>query len=282
VILEIFDVEHGACALITTSNGKHVMIDAGHNATTGWRPGTHLRRRGIGMLAKQIITNYDEDHVSGYPDLADNVYIDVLARNPSVTPACIRALKSEDGMGVGIERLVKDIERTFIGGTPAAALEDFGDTHFTMFWNRYGALPGYFIDENNLSLVVFVRCGRHKFIFPGDMEKAGWRNLLTLGSFIAELAGVTHFVASHHGRENGYCEEVLDLCPNIHSVIISDKRCGYQSQETVPLYRAYARGFEYDGGQRRVLTTNRDGHIFFDVSAANGFAGVILGSAIAA
>jgi hypothetical protein len=42
--LEIFDVEHGACALINTSNGKRVMIDCGHNAATNWRPGYHLSR----------------------------------------------------------------------------------------------------------------------------------------------------------------------------------------------------------------------------------------------
>jgi hypothetical protein len=40
MFLEVFDVEHGACALITTSNGKRVMIDCGHNAATNWRPGS--------------------------------------------------------------------------------------------------------------------------------------------------------------------------------------------------------------------------------------------------
>lgn len=79
MILEIFDVEHGACALITTSNGKRIMIDCGHNATTGWRPGTMLRSRTVSYLDRLYITNYDEDHVSGFPNLADNVYVGALS-----------------------------------------------------------------------------------------------------------------------------------------------------------------------------------------------------------
>jgi hypothetical protein len=51
-----------------------------------------------------------EDHVSGYPNLANNVSIGALFRNPSVQPATIRHLKSADGMGSGIKRLVWSLE----------------------------------------------------------------------------------------------------------------------------------------------------------------------------
>lgn len=223
--LDVFDVEHGACALITTSNGRRVMIDSGHNSTTGWRPGTYLRSVGIGRLDRVYVTNFDEDHVSGYPNLLENISIGALYRNPSVAPAAVRWLKAEDGMGVGIERLVFSVEHIFTGGPPPA-VEDYGDTSFSVYWNQYGTPPVGVYDENNLSLVVFVTCGQHKFIFPGDMEKAGWRQLLRNQAFVAELRGVNVFVASHHGRENGYCEDVLNLCPGIEVIIISDKKMG--------------------------------------------------------
>jgi beta-lactamase superfamily II metal-dependent hydrolase len=276
MFLEIFDVEHGACALITTSNGKRAMIDCGHNVTTGWKPGNALRAHNINVLDRLFVTNYDEDHVSGYPNLMDNVRIGTLYRNPSVPPATIRLLKTEDGMGAGIERLVLSIEHVFTGGSPPA-IEDYGDTTFSLYWNSYGVFGG-FTDENNLSLVVFVTCGQHKFIFPGDMEKEGWRQLLRNPAFVAELRGVNVFVASHHGRENGYCEEVLDLCPGIEVVIISDKMKGFQSQETVDRYRSYARGMNYNGEIRRVLTTRRDKRMFFGVPFV-GPANVLLGVA---
>jgi beta-lactamase superfamily II metal-dependent hydrolase len=278
--LEIFDVEHGACALISTSNGKRVMIDCGHNATTNWRPGSALIARGIYWLDRLYVTNFDEDHVSGYPNLIDNVSIGTLYRNPSVAPAIIRYLKTENGMGAGIERLVLSMEHRFTGGPPPA-IEDYGDTSFSVYWSNYGVygvLGGGFTDANNLSLVVFVTCGQHKFVFPGDMEKEGWQQLLQNDAFVAELRGVNVFVASHHGRENGYCEEVLNLCPGIEVVIISDKKMGYQSQETVDRYRGYARGFNYYGDIRHVLTTRRDGCMHFSVPDW-GMANVKLGLA---
>ena len=146
-----------------------------------------------------------------------------------MTAPGIKFLKTEDGMGVGIDALVHDIKHVFNGGAPGP--EDLGDTAFSLYWNTPGLPP--FDKENNLSLVVFFSCGPHKIIFPGDMEVEGWRRLLFNPAFVRELASVTFFVASHHGRRNGYCEEVLDLCPLIQAVIISDKAKGYQSQETV-------------------------------------------------
>jgi hypothetical protein len=38
--LTIFNVEHGACALLDCDNGSQIMIDAGHNAATGWSQAT--------------------------------------------------------------------------------------------------------------------------------------------------------------------------------------------------------------------------------------------------
>ena len=82
------------------------MIDCGHNATTGWKPGTYLRGQNIHLLDMLAVTNYDEDHASAAADLFDNVDVRWLTRNISVAGPTIRSLKSEDGMGPGIQRLV--------------------------------------------------------------------------------------------------------------------------------------------------------------------------------
>ena len=120
MILEIFDVEHGACALVTTSNGRRIMIDCGHNATTNWRPGTFLAgaRKSPGWTNSSSQTTM-RTTLSGYPDLLGKIAIDVLVRNPSVLPGTIRFLKTEDGMGNGIDLLVRSIEGVFTGGAPA-------------------------------------------------------------------------------------------------------------------------------------------------------------------
>lgn len=263
--LEIFNVEHGACALVHTSNGKLAMIDCGHNATTGWMPGDLLARRNVTTLDRLFVTNYDEDHVSGYRNLKHRVFVNILTRNSRVSPATIRQLKSEDGMGLGIEALLQDVSGTFTGDLVPADL-DFGDTKFETFSNGYGPPPFGFNDENNLSLVIFVSVGTHRIIFPGDLEKAGWRAMLRDQHFVELLRGVNVFVASHHGRENGYCPEVFDMCaPEI--VVISDQSHQYQSQETVDSYRSHTRGMTYNGRPRHVLTTRRDGYMAFDFPA---------------
>jgi beta-lactamase superfamily II metal-dependent hydrolase len=276
MFLEVFDVEHGACALITTSNRKRVMIDCGHNATTGWKPSITLIARGIWSLDQLIISNYDEDHVSDFPGLVRLINIKVLARNGSVSTALLRSLKSEDGMDKGIAHLCYCIGNMFNGGAPTVVDTNYGDTSFAFFRNSPGIPPFGFDDENNLSLVTFVTCGAHRFIFPGDMEKGGWRVLLQDPIFRVYLNGVTNFVASHHGRANGYHEELMNLCPNIQAVIISDQKMGFQSQETINDYRKHAKGFWINGGKRRVLTTRRDGYMTFDVSPVIGICSVNL------
>jgi len=280
MILEIFDVEHGACALITTSNGKRVMIDCGDNSTTGWKPDVELIARGIWSIEKLIVSNYDEVHASGFPDLNRHIRIGAIVGNMSVSPADIRFLKSDDGMSTGIAHLVHALEHDFANVAPFDG--DFGDTSFAFFRNTPGIPPFGFDDENNLSLVTFVNCGAHRFIFPGDIEKEGWRALLKNPLVMSYLSRVTFFVASHHGRVNGYLKEVMDLCPNIRAVIISDKKIGYQSQETVDDYRRHTTGcLMGDDTVRHVFTTRRDGYMCFRVPPGSNWAYIMLEEALA-
>ncbi len=44
-------------------------------------------------------------------------------------------------------------------------------------------------------MVNYITCGHHKIIFHGDMEKAGWLQLLRDTNLVRELQGVKMFVA---------------------------------------------------------------------------------------
>ena len=115
-------------------------------------------------------------------------------------------------------------------------------------------------DTNNLSLVVFVHYDGMGIVFPGDIEKAGWQQLLKNQGFRENLTGVNIFVASHHGRSNGYCEEVFIYCkPDI--VIISDEEIRYDTQDVD--YGKHAKGLPWNNTaeKRYVLTTRSDGQI---------------------
>lgn len=268
MILNIFDVEHGACALLTCDNNARTMIDCGHNGSTGWRPGTHLRSQGITQLERLIVTNYDEDHVSGIANLLDNVNVQWLTRNPSVSAGAIRYLKSEDGMGAGIERLVYAIENTFTGSIgPSSPMPHFQGLTVTTFNNT----PQQFDDENNLSLVTHLKCHNVGFLFPGDLERAGWLELLKRPDFQAVLRDTHVLIAPHHGRESGCCEEAFNYL-NPFYVIISDKGYAHETQETLGFYRRFTKGGPFrTEGTRHILTTRNDGTINFYISASGWY-----------
>ncbi len=258
--LKIFDVQHGACALLTCDNGTRLMIDCGHNGETGWRPGNYLRERNISRLDMLAITNYDEDHASGLVNLRQKVEIGLLLRNKSVSPETLRYLKSEDGIGSGIDELAKMASTYTAAPTPESPSPVFQGVVRSVYYNDYPQ----FDDENNLSMVLFLTINGIKFAFPGDLEKAGWKALLNNSLFQKDIGTTDVLIASHHGRENGICEDIFDKygCKPWF-VVISDKGYAYDTQETVPYYRSKCKGAEIGGRLRRVFTTRADGCIRF-------------------
>lgn len=108
--LEIFDVQHGQCALLSSDARAHMLIDCGSNGSTGWRPSFELQWRDIGFLDELMITNYDEDHACDLVGVRRAASIGILTRNPTVSGADFYRLKSGGGMGAGIEALAEMTE----------------------------------------------------------------------------------------------------------------------------------------------------------------------------
>ena len=255
--LQIFDVEHGACALLTSDNNSRVMFDCGHNATTGWAAGSYLTCVGGNNLEMLVITNYDEDHVSGLSNLRASVSIGRLWRNKTVTPDILKKLKSEDGMGDGIDELV-DMANIYTGD---GGFPQFPGVEYQAFHLNYPE----FDDENNLSFVVHLMLNGVGFLFPGDLEKNGWEALLARNAkFCAAVANTSVLIAPHHGRESGiYPELFTNYRCNPYWVVISDKGYIYETQNTVPFYSSHAKGASFRDEERKVITTRNDGEVSF-------------------
>jgi beta-lactamase superfamily II metal-dependent hydrolase len=214
------------------------------------------------MLA---ITNYDEDHASASANLFDKIDVRWLWRNKSVSGSTLKSLKSDTGMGPGIDRLVHEIDHVFTGDGTSAQPTFQGLTQRTVFYNNYPT----FDDENNLSMAIFLRCHETGIMFTGDLEKAGFAELLKRQDFRDALRGTHVYVASHHGRESGCSDDVAALLTNVFYVIISDKGYQHDTQETLPFYRQIAKGGPFRGDTRRVLTTRRDGRVGFALNSGN-------------
>jgi beta-lactamase superfamily II metal-dependent hydrolase len=259
--LTIFDVDNGACALLESDNGARLMIDCGHNATNDWYPGKYLESRGIDRLDLLAITNYDENHLSGLRDLLDRVRVDALWRNESVSPAMLPRLKTEDGMGSGIATLVRMATGFIANKAPQPRFEGLERAGFC---NEYPA----FDDENNLSLVVELRCSGLCFLFAGDLGRAGWLALLRGNpAFRTAVARTDVLIASHQGRESGICPEIFENhgCKPFF-VVFSGKGGGPEIRETMDYYHRKSKGTYFGNDIRHVLTTHSDGAIQFQIS----------------
>jgi beta-lactamase superfamily II metal-dependent hydrolase len=265
--LQIFNVDHGACALFTvpTPGGRHhVLIDCGHSADyqgAAWYPGSQLRSQGITHLDLLLITNYDEDHMSGARNLREQgISVAQIFGNPTVSPATIRHLKEENGMGVGTEVIVTSLSERLARNEPQY-LPQVPGLEITCFFNPWP----FWTDENNLSVVSYLSYRGTNFLFTGDMERKGMLNLLANENFSNLLPSVHVLMAPHHGRENGRCPEMFDAhgCrPQV--ILISDCAKRHQSQETSTFYGSKAIGIPFRKQTRRtVLTTRNDGYMKF-------------------
>ena len=259
--IRIFDVEHGFCAYVIADNHNVMLIDCGYNHSTGFRPSSYLPANRCSGIERLIISNYDEDHLSDLPNLRERLPIQVLRRNKSITADELRRLKLSTGpIQPGTNALLE-----MIGNYTSDVTDppDFAGLEITTFYNSYPE----FQDTNNLSLVTFMDYRDVHIIFPGDLEGPGWRRLLQGQSFRECLSRVNLFVASHHGRESGYCEEVFNYCqPEL--VIISDASIHYDTQETE--YRRHCRGISWGDNRRYVLTTRADGMITISQQSGEG------------
>lgn len=269
--IDIHDVDHGGCTVITGPAGHRLMLDCGLCSDRPWYPSIAYRGGRIDTL---MLMNLDEDHCEDLPHLWRDCPIGGLVTNPTIDGRALRSMKAECGMRAGVAAATSILERLgtgFLGGWS----HDLGGVAWHVFWNRHAV---DFTDSNNLSLAAFVRFGPFTILFGGDLERPGWRQLLKNPAFRAKLATTTVYVASHHGRENGCCDEIFDIChPEL--IIFSDGRKQYGTQETRDWYARRTRGipdFGRPGGLlrqplRKVMTTRRDGTITIEVGTDGSF-----------
>lgn len=278
--VRVEDVEHGCCVMLQhvtkvglkqEVGGRLAMIDSGSSAD--FKPSTAIKAMGRDKLDYLFITNADQDHMSDLKGLKDaGIEVVTLLRNPTYTGEEMRRIKLVSGPLSNDAMWYVNALSTYTDNVTAPFNTSMSGITYKAFYNSYGSGYGQFKDTNNLSFATFVKYANFKMLFPGDLEKAGWTALLQRAEFRAELAGTDVLMASHHGRESGYCEDIFNyFTPSC--VVISDKPIVHKTQQMVPDYRKVVR---QSGVQvrttmkdRHVLTTRRDGWIVFDVDDQN-------------
>jgi beta-lactamase superfamily II metal-dependent hydrolase len=254
----VLNVGHGFCAYAAADNGNIMMFDCGHQTEPSFRPSEFLRQRRVSTIHRLFITNYDEDHISDLPGIRRGLHVQILHRNKSISVDQLRRLKLQGGpISAAMESLL-DMMSSYT--SPVTDEPPFPRISWESFHAQFGI---DFDDTNNISLVTFLQCGNLNVLIPGDLERPGWLHHLRQPRFRELLGKVNVFVASHHGREGGYCREVFDYCrPAV--IVFSDSPIVHGTQETANRYASHAQGTQFNGETRYVLSTRSDGDFWWD------------------
>jgi beta-lactamase superfamily II metal-dependent hydrolase len=245
-------------------NSNLMLFDCGHKSEPEFRPSTYLRSLGQGSVEYLFISNFDEDHISDLHNVRELLDVKSLVKNPTISADQLRDLKLEQSgeISTAMESMLS-MMTTYTGG-PLNPAPSFPNVSYTTFRNAHPFGNG--TDTNNISLVTFLTIGQTTIFIPGDLEVAGWHELLQNPDFAQRLRTINIFVASHHGRQNGYCPEVFtehNCRPNV--IVFSDSNIVHATQEMTAIYANWATGITHNGQNRSVLTTRNDGSISWDL-----------------
>lgn len=250
----LFNVGHGFCAYATTPGTANLLFDCGYDADLQFYPSRYFKDRGIKHIGELVLSHFDQDHVANINSIREAVNIQSIRRNRSVPVDFIRGEKQRVGQITAAMETALHMHQDWT--EDLAVPLNYGGVKITAFSNPYPI----FTDMNNLSLVTFLQYDGCGIVIPGDLEGAGWRELLKQNSFRQCLRETNIFIASHHGRNEGYCEDVFEYC-SPHIILLSDKSIVHDSQEHDYAKHASGVRWEAEGTTRYVLTTRNDGHI---------------------
>ena len=263
----IFDVEHGFCAFVRSPNGYGLLIDCGRSE--GFSPVKYILQNEISSLrkfngfnlAQFILTHPHDDHLNDVEALARDLRPAIMVRQKTYDWEEVKSgspLRGEYGNLDMFSAWQESYDRRI--GSP-----DWGmklENHWLTPQRAKELDEAKFV--NNSSIVTVIEYNGFKAVFPGDLEEAGWRELLRDPSFVNSIRGATLFVASHHGHSSGYCGEIFEVMGKPVCNVVS-ARAGDDHVSRAYSSLENAEGFDYEGGTRRMFSTRNDGSIFVEV-----------------
>lgn len=210
------------------------------------------------VLGNLTITNYDHDHFFGLPHLIQKMHIQTVSLAKNISSDELKNIKTEITEALKHLCFLKD---TYIHPVPDN-IPPYNKHLYSLTQYELGSET---INTNHLSQLVFVEYGGSKICIAGDLERFAWEKILLNQEIQKHLSETNVVVAAHHGRDNGYHENVFLHCINPECIVISDKDIMHDTQDSMAnIYAKHVKTGIYFNGKippRKVLTTRSDGHL---------------------
>jgi len=228
-----FDVSNGNCAIVVGKNGNSIMMDCGSHgeklcpvdgilklkATGQWLE--HMQDFERYPLTKLVVSHPDIDHLRN----SEKVYLHLrpkMLHRRKLGDYPTQLLATNDDSFKAYKSNFCDVYTSPITNHPNWAFQSKSFQIPFEQLNDEGQF-GMSSYKNNSSLVYVLEYAGSRIMFCGDMETAGWDWLLKNDSaFVKEVSnGIDILVASHHGHQSGYSNDLMSVIGSPPLTIIS-------------------------------------------------------------
>lgn len=237
-LIQFLDVGQGDSILITTPEGRNILVDGGGTVTFGkpqdeWKKRKNpfevgakvlvpiLKQRGIHHLDAVIITHGDQDHAGGIQAVVNQIPVKAMFFNGTLAGTA----SFDKLMETALERKIpvyavhqgmewtpdRHTELSFL--TPSIEASEPDDIPVEK-------------NQNHISVAFLLTMNGGRFLFTGDMDKAAEEDVLSMGmsgvqtaaaslpsaagpSMTLPAGGIDVIKIAHHGSKSSSGEEWL-------------------------------------------------------------------------
>ncbi len=195
VTVRIFNVGKADAMVIQTANTVTV-IDAG-NKGDGKYIDKYLAAQGIDTIDTMLITHFDKDHVGGAARIINRLHVKEV-----LVPDYVSTSDEYESFIEKAQETETPVTALNMGSKRDFTLDDAVCTVYAPEKNDYGKN-----EENDFSLVLYLRHGENTMLFTGDAEAARQQEIMNLN-----LGKVNFLKFPYHGNYMATTEKFLDAC----------------------------------------------------------------------
>ncbi len=259
----IHNVGHGQAVHMFMPAGQTVVIDLGRSAN--FSPLEWLREQ-TNTIDLLIITHPHGDHIDEILLLEKMGFTVRQFWRPGQLP---RDEVYSQNQGSYKSKLDAYFKMSDSYTAPIKESENVGNPSVSggVSINQYASSSCGVSNINNHSFVTVLDYRDVTVVIPGDNEQVSWSELMKERDFATAMNRVNVFMASHHGRESGYCAEIFTEKPDL--CVVSDGRV--QDTDARQLYSYHAKGWRVhkrnngSSEKRYCVTTRQDGSIDIEI-----------------